>query len=862
MSPKLHRSTTTGRRSAHNPARVAFDADPEPTFVIAVEPGPVFRVAGINRAAQRRFGLRVERVLGRRVEELNSSHTAARIVEQYRAVLESGIPATRALPTTRPGNAQVAQVRITPVVDESSDRRYLVSVIQDVAALRAAERLEVLAPPRFRALVEHSPDIVWVVDATGTVSYASPAATTNLGYRPGELLGREPVEFVHPDDHAILGAAMRAANGASRPSLRFRLQHRDGSWRHVEGVLTDLRGEPGVDGVLVNARDVTERLQVEEALRASEASFRAVAASAPIGISIADAQDQIVYTNEAFKRIFRAAFKGRPMANWLAVVHPDDRPRVESAGHAAREQGVPFDEQYRIVTPDADARWLRVRSSPIHDEDGNRTGYVGTAEDVTTHKELEARLAFQGTHDTLTGLPTRAVLQDQLAQALARVRGSGSRLAVLFVDLDHFKLVNDSLGHPVGDRVLTMAARRLEQQLRPTDMVARVGGDEFVVVCEGVADDEEAALVAERLAALLAAPYEVEGSEIACSASIGVACSGTRRTDAEGLLVDADAAMYAAKYDGRARSRLFDRSLRAARRPDLDTVTALHHAIERHELRVHYQPIVDLHTGRVVRLEALVRWEHPERGLLPAGEFVPAAEETGLIEAIDDWVLETACAQLWRWNQGRPADDPLRLAVNLSARQLGSAGLAERVSQVLATARVAPHLVELEITESVLVDDTDAALVSLRALRQLDVRLAIDDFGTGYSSLTHLRRYPLDTLKIDRTFVRGVAHNTEDSTIVAAVIGMARGLGLDVTAEGVETARQAARLRALGCGYAQGYHFARPQPADDVSALGDVLDPPHDCPLGRRADSGLRRRCGTVPSAPPDCWYPSSLSEP
>ena len=415
--------------------------------------------------------------------------------------------------------------------------------------------------------------------------------------------------------------------------------------------------------------------------------------------------------------------------------------------------------------------------------------------------------------DPLTGLPSRVLFRARLQQAIEGLqRRPGERVAVLFLDLDRFKVINDSLGHDAGDRLISAVAERLRNTLRRHELVARFGGDEFAVLCEGIRDEEHARTVAERVLRALATPFQLPHGEIVSVASVGIAVTADPATDPDELVRDADAAMYRAKEAGGARVTLFDEVTRVRALSRLHMETALRAAIERDELRVHFQPEVAVATGAIVGVEALVRWEHPERGLLAPGEFIPLAEETGLIMPVGEWVLREACRRAQGW-------DGLLLRVNVSARQLTRGDLPAVVAEALEATGLDPARLCLEITESVLVDDPEASARTLAEIEALGVAIAVDDFGTGYSSLEQLRRFPVDCVKIDRSFVRGIGESAEDAAIVAAVIELGHVLGLTVTAEGVETAAQHDRLRELGCDDAQGFLFGRPEPADTIDCL-------------------------------------------
>jgi diguanylate cyclase (GGDEF)-like protein len=390
---------------------------------------------------------------------------------------------------------------------------------------------------------------------------------------------------------------------------------------------------------------------------------------------------------------------------------------------------------------------------------------------------------------------------------------------VLFLDLDHFKVVNDSLGHSLGDRLLVAIAERLAVALRPGDTVARFGGDEFVVLCEDLVTQHDAIAIAERVDEAVSGPFVIDDTEVFVGVSIGIALPDDTEADPETLIRDADAAMYRAKDRGRSRWELFDNAMRASAVDRLDIENALRRALDRRELRVFYQPVIDLVTGRVTGVEALLRWEHSERGLLNPSDFITVAEETGLIVPIGSWVLDQACRQVQRWHASAERRSPLSVAINISGRQLGHPRLVEDLASVLHDTSIDPSLVELEITESVLMDDVEMSAETLGRLHALGVHLAVDDFGTGYSSLSYLRRFPVDILKVDQSFVDGLGEDSSDSAIVTAIITLAHTLGLSAVAEGVESALQLTELRRLGCDRAQGFHMARPATGHDVGEL-------------------------------------------
>jgi diguanylate cyclase (GGDEF)-like protein/PAS domain S-box-containing protein len=554
-------------------------------------------------------------------------------------------------------------------------------------SLRASEE-------RFRSLVQNSSDTTLVLGTAGVILYASPASRSLLGRAPEELIGRRASELVHPEDREWTEPTLANLLQSEQviDPVQFRMQHADGTWRHAEAVVTDMRDRPAVNGYVINVRDITER------------------------------------------------------------------------------------------------------------------------------KEAEDKLAHQALHDPLTGLPNRLLLVDRLRTAIARgSRHDGPPPVVMFLDLDRFKLVNDSLGHGAGDELLVCVAERLRQVLRTTDTLSRFGGDEFVILCEGMASQEAVMALAERAMMAIDEPFVINGEKFHIGVSIGVAFVDDDGPSPEELLGDADYAMYLAKArSGQGRVQLFDQATRAVARQRVHTETALARALEREELVVYYQPIVETASRRWVGVEALLRWQHPTRGLLLPAEFLDVAEQTGLIVPIGSWVLSEACRQLQHWNRNLPPDEHLAVSVNLSGRQLTEPDLAHSIAASLRGASIDPKTVRLvlEVTETLLPADEDEARRRLIELHDLGIQLAIDDFGTGYSSLRYVRDLPISTIKIDRSFVSGLGQSDHDEAIVNAVTQLARTLGLRVVAEGVETEAQFAFLSRVGCDFAQGFLFGRPQPPE------------------------------------------------
>ncbi|HEX8550799.1 MAG TPA: EAL domain-containing protein [Abditibacteriaceae bacterium] len=511
---------------------------------------------------------------------------------------------------------------------------------------------------------------------------------------------------------------------------------------------------------------------------------------------------------------------GASLRDWFDLVHPDDLEQVKAQIDAHLADGVAhFESQHRMKHKDGRWVWVLSRGLRVDGDDGKPARMAGSQSDISLQVEANEQLERNAFYDSLTGLPNRALFLNLMSRALGRSRRSPDyRFAVLFMDLDRFKLVNDSLGHARGDEFLVAVARRLESCLRPGDTAARLGGDEFTVLLDDIGDAGAAARIVERIQSEIIKPFDVGGHEVFPTSSIGIALSGPAYHHPEELLRDADTAMYRAKALGRARHAVFDEAMHEHALGLLRLETDLRRALERQNFKVFYQPIVDLQSGHISGFEALVRWHHPERGMVPPGEFIALAEETGLIIPLDHIVLREACSQLEAWKIQFP-EKSLTMSVNLSSKQFAQPDLVPQIGRIMNESGVDPKRLKLEITEGVLMNNPETAAAMLRELRAMNIRLSIDDFGTGYSSLSYLHRFPLDTLKVDQSFVNRMGTNGENSEIVRTIVTLARNLNMDVIAEGIETPSQMHQLRDLKCEYGQGYLFAKPLPAIDAEAL-------------------------------------------
>lgn len=735
--------------------------------------------------------------------------------------------------------------------------------ISDVTDLVEARQLLERSEAWASTLIESGSDVVLVTDAHGRITYASASVREVLGHEPAEVLGRSALGLIVPEDRpgALAEFERAVASGADSGPVEYRCWHMDGSARHMSTSVTNLLENSSVRGVMLRGHDVTRRRIAEDLLHRESELLRTVARGLPLEVVLGKVVRLVteqVHGAACYLSVVDADGVLRSRASDgvdARILEGVDAMGADSPlGRMLRAEGVqevlfrdlPADERrgaigdivvgegfrscWTFCIADA-ATGMLVGTLvvllqedrdplPIEREMSERAVHVSAI--AIERAVVEADLQHKAMHDDLTALPNRNLLVERVEQALLRARRRLSVPAVLFVDLDRFKFVNDSRGHEVGDELLRQVASRLAVPLRSGDTLGRFGGDEFVLVCEDVGGEPGARSIATRLLEMFTEPFALAGEDLYLSASIGVAVAVDADVSADLLIRDADVAMFRAKERGRSRIEVFEESLRTQTVRRLDTEQALRLAVDRDELVVEYQPVVRLSDAVIVSFEALVRWDRPGHGRVQPDSFIPVAEESGLIVRLGRWVLSEACAEARRWPPNR-VGEMLGVSVNLSARQLADPDLLDTVCEALTSSGLDASRLCLEVTESVLIHDADHAVATLSALRDLGVELSIDDFGTGYASLDYLRRFSMaHELKIDRSFVNGVAvRGSQEAAIVSASIAMASSLGLRVVAEGVQTPDQIDALRTFGCDLAQGYHFSRPVPA--ISARDLVM---------------------------------------
>jgi len=681
---------------------------------------------------------------------------------------------------------------------------------------------------QFRAFFEQAAvGVAQIETASGRLLRINRRYCEMLGYTVQEMLGRSFPDITHAEDVAEgLNQMQRLLAGEIRAfSQEKRYYRKDGAVVWVALTISPMwaPGETPHTHLAV-AQDITERKQNEAALRNSENRYRTIVETAQEGIWQIDADSNTTFVNQKMAEML--GYTVEEMQDRSLFDFMDEEGRGITARNVERRrQGIAEQHEFKFLRKTGDAVWALLSTSPQFDSAGAYAGAFAMVTDISDRKQSQEQLQHMAQHDALTGLPNRTLLLDRLNQAIARARWNKRIVALLFVDLDRFKTINDTLGHEAGDLLLQQLSNRFQQHVREGDTVARFGGDEFVILLADVANEGDIRGITKKVLEALVPAFEIAERVLYITASIGVSLYPNDGDDATALLKNADIAMYRAKELGKNTYQFYsaDMSARAFERLTLES--SLRHALEHGELRLYYQPVVDLENGTISGMEALLRWQHPDFGLVLPSDFISLLEETGLIVPAGEWVLETACAQLFEWHAaGWPA---LRMAVNLSPRQLQSAALIPTLNRCLGKHAFQLGQIELEITEGMLMQYGHATTDMLTGLRALGVRLAIDDFGTGYSSLSYLRRFPIDTLKIDRSFVRDIPGDPDDSAITTAIIALAQSLRLHVVAEGVETEAQRDFLSHLGCHLMQGYLFSKPLPAEEFARLLALRNPRH-----------------------------------
>jgi diguanylate cyclase (GGDEF)-like protein/PAS domain S-box-containing protein len=676
---------------------------------------------------------------------------------------------------------------------------------------------------RFEPLWSRGSDLVLVCDAGLTIRYAGPALEELFGYLPEDVVGAAGIGFVHPDDaDSFLTVWGRvAASPGTHERIDIRVRHRDGTWRWVEERVTNLLHDPDVAGVVLNVRDITERQLATEALAASEEFHRSILEMTREGIWVADSRGRTRFANARMAEMLGVDLETLSATPLRDLFDETTAAELDRRAHR-RAQGIREDYYLPFTDNRGDARWFQISAAPVTEPDGAFGGAIAVVSDVTDRKRVEDALEQLSLYDPMTGLPNRSLLTDRLRK-LSELRDvRGDDFSLLVVDIDHLAALNDAHGLAAGDSVIVEIGRRISASVRDGDTVARSSGDEFVILCPG-ADSYTAGRIAEGVCAAVGEPFDVDGRLLDVSVSVGV--SDSRDVPPDQLTAAAAAAVAQAKDLGRTRVVRHDPAMLALQADRQQLLKELRAGIADGGVEVWYQPIVELGSDKIRGMEALLRWNNPVRGEISPATFIPIAEDNGVIDELGAFALLVACTEAARWPKCDGAD--LSVAVNLSARQLSDPEITRKVSDALRASGLPSGRLTLEVTETSVLGDFDVALETLNTMRDMGVSIALDDFGTGFSSLTYLRQFPVKAIKIDRSFISGLGSNEDDTAIVASLISLGAAIGVDVVAEGVETAEQRDRLRALGCRFGQGFLWSPAVPAARLRSTIDGISRGH-----------------------------------
>lgn len=692
---------------------------------------------------------------------------------------------------------------------------------RDITERRRAEEALRESQQRYQQLFDSNPHPVWVYDLETLQFLAVNAeALKSYGYTREEFL-EMTLKDIRPLEEVgvLLEYVKQAAEAKTEFTHTVKHRKKDGTPIDVEISSQPIKfGDR--EARLVLATDITERKLADAALRQSEAKFRMLVESTSEGLLQVDADDCIEFVNSRFCEMVGYSEAELLKTDWTRLMLKEDGREFINQVNERRRKGISDRYEIRLKNKSGEELWVIVGGAPITDSDGKMTGSLGVFTDITERKRAEEQLLHDAFHDGLTGLANRSLFMDHLRLTIERGKSRHSNMyAVLFLDFDRFKFINDSLGHAEGDNLLKLIARRLETCTRTGDLVARFGGDEFVILLSELLLEEDAQQIAGRIQETLKTPFDLGGHEVFTSASIGIALSSAGHAKAEDMLRDADIAMYRAKSKGKAQHQVFDFEMHKDAMSQLQFETDMRYALERGEFRIFYQPIYSLDRVKLVGFEALLRWQHPTRGLISPSEFIPVAEENGMIIRLGRWTVYESCRQMREWQKKNPKASELTIAVNLSCKEFLQIDLAEQINASLISTGLKPHSLKLEITESHIMENQTLAITIMKRLRALGVELSLDDFGTGYSSLSYLHRLPVSYLKIDRSFVNGIEESRENAEIVYTIVKLAQNLKMKVVAEGIETEEQLAHLQQINCEYGQGFLLSKPLDVEKAEIL-------------------------------------------
>lgn len=765
----------------------------------------------VNSAVERIFGYTQEEALQKNIAEIAVPEQIQFVRKMVRAkLLGRQTQTSYELDCLRKDGSIVTLEVNSSIIKKNGKPVAIQGIARDITERRLSEEALRDSELRYRDLFENANDLIYTHDLKGCFMSLNQAGERITGYTREEALNKHISQVVAPE-YIEMAAKMTFSKFDDNKQSFYELEiiAKDGRRVALElstRLIIDKGRTVGVQGI---ARDITERRRAEAAIKASELQYRQMGEGIWHQVWTSNPDGSLDYINSRTIEYFNKPMEEIMGDGWQSVIHPDDLPEcLKRWSHSIKTGGF-YEAEFRLRRHDGVYKWHKARATAHLADDGTVLKWFGTNTDIDDQKQSEAKLNFYARHDTLTDLPNRAEFMSHLKTAIDRANiNDQAKFAVLFLDVDRFKVINDSLGHMVGDGLLKEIAKRLIAQVRPGDYVARLGGDEFTILLNRTGEHDDIVHVAERIQTELSRPFMISGYEVFTSVSIGIIIADDFDREPEDFLRDADSAMYRAKESGKARYEIFNRDMHVKDMNVLLVETDLRHALERNEFEVFYQPIVDLETCETKEFEALIRWRHPSRGLIPPDEFVGVAEETGLIIPIGKWILEQSTKQLAKWQ--KMTSNRLSVSVNLSAKQLVHPSLTGQIKQILKESGLASDQLKLEVTESTVMEHSERSLSVLSELKSIGVSLSTDDFGTGYSSLSYLQRFPFDRLKIDRSFIDRMIDDDKSAAIVKTILMLGNNLGIDVVAEGIETASQFDLLKTLGCRHGQGFLFSSP----------------------------------------------------
>lgn len=804
-----------------------IDFLPDATFVI----DPSGRVMRWNRTIAQMTGIKAENIIGkanyeyalpfyglRRPMLIDLALDSRRERPEYFYIRgeQSTLVAESFCPAIENGGAYV-WAKASPLYDQNGRLVGAIETLRDMTKHKQAQEALRKSEERYRNILESIEDGYFEVDLQGNFTFFNNSLSESLGYLNQDLLNMNYRQYLDAENARKVFAAFNKVFRTQVPTkeVDWHINRSDGSKLFSEASVSSILDSQGkVSGFRGIVRDVSQRKEAEEALRQSESKYRLVFENTPLGILHFDGQGRIVTCNDSLVQIV-GSFKKETLIGFN-LLHLPETGLANAIRQALNCQSAYYQGNFQSIAAGKPTP-IEAQIAPVMSDDGSPLGGVIIVSDITERKHYEETIRHLAYHDALTGLPNRLLIHDRIAVALPQSRRQNQMLALFYLDLDNFKIINDTLGHMVGDQLLQEVAQRLKSLVREGDTVARMGGDEFMFLFPGINQAPDAERIADKILESFALPFKMDGHEIHITASIGISLFPTDGQDVETLIKNADSALYRAKEQGRSNHQVFTPAMNEAFMERVTVAKDLRLALDQEDLILHYQPLIEMKSGRIVGMEALVRWQHPKNGLVLPERFIHVAEETGLIIPLEKWVLRTACRQNKWWQDSGLAK--IRVAVNISGRHFWQQDLVDTVAEILEETGLDPKYLELEITESIAIRNAERVSEVLQHLRNLGIQIALDDFGTGYSSLSYLRNLPLDSLKIDQSFIRELGQGATGLAISQAVISLARTLDLRVTAEGVEKPEQVAALANLQCDQIQGYLICRPQPPHCISHL-------------------------------------------